>query len=51
MPEWGTMISDGRNFLGIDIYLSLFPGLATMPTVPGFNLLGDGPRDLLDTRS
>lgn len=51
MPEWGTMMSDGRNFLGINIYLSLFPGLAIMLTVLGFNVLGDGLRDLLDTRS
>ncbi|MGG5215281.1 MULTISPECIES: ABC transporter permease [Rahnella] len=51
MPEWGTMMSDGRNFLGINIYLSLFPGLAIMLIVLGFNVLGDGLRDLLDTRS
>lgn len=51
MPEWGTMMSDGRNFLGINIYLSLFPGLTIMLTVLGFNVLGDGLRDLLDTRS
>ncbi|GAB2942624.1 ABC transporter permease [Hafnia psychrotolerans] len=51
MSEWGTMMSDGRNFLGINIYLSLFPGLAIMLTVLGFNVLGDGLRDLLDTRS
>jgi len=51
MPEWGTMMSDGRNFLGINIYLSLFPGMAIMLTVLGFNVLGDGLRDLLDTRS
>ncbi len=51
MPEWGTMMSDGRNFLGINISLSLFPGLAIMLTVLGFNVLGDGLRDLLDKRS
>lgn len=50
-PEWGTMMSDGRNFLGLDIYLSLFPGLAILITVLGFNILGDGISDLLDTRS
>jgi len=43
--------SPRRNFLGINIYLSLFPGLAIMLTVLGFNVLGDGLRDLLDTRS
>ena len=51
LPEWGTMMSDGRNFLGINIYLSLFPGLAIMLTVLGFNVLADGLRDLLDKRS
>ncbi|MFM2485348.1 ABC transporter permease [Celerinatantimonas yamalensis] len=51
MPEWGTMMSDGRNFLGLDIYLSLFPGLAILVTVLGFNILGDGLSDLLDSRS
>ena len=50
-PEWGTMMSDGRNFLGLDIYLSLFPGLAILVTVLGFNILGDGLSDLLDSRS
>lgn len=50
-PEWGTMMSDGRNFLGLDIYLSLFPGLAILITVLGFNILGDGLSDLLDSRS
>ncbi|MCG8708255.1 ABC transporter permease [Brenneria sp. 4F2] len=51
MPEWGTMMSDGRNFLGLNIYVSLFPGLAILVTVLGFNVLGDGLRDLLDRRS
>ncbi len=50
-PEWGTMMSDGRNFLGLNIYLSLFPGLAILVTVLGFNILGDGLSDLLDSRS
>lgn len=51
LPEWGAMMSDGRNYLGVNIYLSLFPGLAIMVTVLGFNILGDGLRDLLDPRS
>jgi glutathione transport system permease protein len=50
LPEWGAMMSDGRNYLGLDIYMSLFPGLAIMVTVLGFNILGDGLRDLLDPR-
>ncbi|KAA8673522.1 ABC transporter permease [Pantoea dispersa] len=50
MPEWGTMMSDGRNFLGLNIYVSLFPGLAILITVLGFNVLGDGLRDVMDKR-
>ncbi|WP_437375303.1 ABC transporter permease [Inquilinus limosus] len=49
-PEWGAMMSDGRNFLGVNLYLSLFPGLAITFSVLGFNLFGDGLRDLLDPR-
>ncbi|MGO4123626.1 ABC transporter permease [Inquilinus sp. YAF38] len=49
-PEWGAMMSDGRNFLGVNIWLSLFPGLAITFSVLGFNLFGDGLRDLLDPR-
>jgi ABC-type dipeptide/oligopeptide/nickel transport system permease subunit len=50
LPEWGAMMSSGRNYLGLNIYMSLFPGLAIMITVLGFNILGDGLRDLLDPR-
>lgn len=49
-PEWGAMVSNGRNFLGVDTTLSLFPGLAITFAVLGFNILGDGLRDLLDPR-
>lgn len=49
-PEWGAMISTGRTFITIAPHLSLFPGLAILVTVLGFNLLGDGLRDLLDPR-
>lgn len=49
-PEWGAMVSNGRNFLGVATYLSLFPGLAITFAVMGFNLLGDGLRDVLDPR-
>lgn len=49
-PEWGAMMSAGRNYLGVNIWMSLFPGLAIMITVLGFNILGDGLRDLLDPR-
>ena len=50
-PEWGTMISHGRNYLPTWWWYSAFPGLAIYLTVLGFNLLGDGLRDLLDPRS
>lgn len=48
--EWGAMMSEGRNYLGIATHLSLFPGLAITFTVLGLNLLGDGLRDKLDPR-
>ncbi|MFI2893577.1 ABC transporter permease [Klebsiella sp. 141196] len=50
MPEWGTMMSDGRNFLGISLGILLWPGLAIVFSVLGFNLLGDGLRDIMDSR-
>ncbi len=49
-PEWGVMISDARNFISTHPWLPTFPGLAILLTVMGFNLLGDGLRDVLDPR-
>jgi peptide/nickel transport system permease protein len=49
-PEWGVMISDGRNYIATQPWLSLFPGLAILFTVAAFNLIGDGLRDALDPR-
>jgi len=50
-PSWGTMLAEARNFLfSGEWWLSLFPGLAISLTVIGFNLLGDGLRDVLDPR-
>lgn len=49
-PEWGVMISEGRNFISTQPWLSLFPGLAILFAVGAFNVLGDGLRDLLDPR-
>ena len=49
-PEWGEMVSDGRNYLPTAWWACVFPGLAIMFTVLGFNLLGDGVRDILDPR-
>ena len=50
-PEWGAMISHGRNYLPTWWWYSAFPGLAIYLTVLGFNLLGDALRDLLDPKS
>jgi peptide/nickel transport system permease protein len=49
-PEWGVMISEGRNYLATQWWLATFPALAILLVVAGFNLLGDGLRDLLDPR-
>src|SRR5438128_4613355 len=49
-PEWGVMISEGRNFISTEPWLSLFPGLAILLAVGAFNLLGDGLRDAFDPR-
>lgn len=49
-PEWGAMLASERNQLFSAPHLVLFPGLAIMLTVLGFNLLGDGLRDALDPR-
>ena len=50
-PEWGAMISHGRNYLPTWWWYSAFPGLFIYLTVLGLNLLGDGLRDLLDPKS
>ena len=47
-PSWGTMLNEGRTYLETAPWMSIFPGLAIMVTVLGFNLLGDGLRDILD---
>lgn len=49
-PEWGLMLSEGRNFLRQAWWITTFPGLAIMATVLSINLLGDGLRDALDPR-
>jgi dipeptide transport system permease protein len=49
-PEWGTMLSDGRQFIGRAWWIVTLPGLATMTTVLAFNLFGDGLRDALDPK-
>lgn len=48
--EWGAMVATGRNYILDNWWYSTFPGLAILITATGFNLLGDGVRDLLDPR-
>src|SRR5690606_23918022 len=50
-PSWGRMLSEGRAFLQQAWWMGVFPGVAIMVTVLGFNLLGDGLRDVLDPRA
>ncbi|HEY9898864.1 MAG TPA: nickel transporter permease [Pantanalinema sp.] len=50
-PEWGTMLNQARAFIRSAPWTVAFPGLAIMAVVLGFNLLGDGLRDLLDPRT
>lgn len=49
-PEWGSMLAEGKNFLDRAPQLMVYPGAAIAIVVLGFNLLGDGLRDLLDPR-
>jgi peptide/nickel transport system permease protein len=49
-PTWGRMLAEGRDYLTMAGWISIFPGLAIMVTVLGINFLGDGLRDLLDPR-
>jgi len=49
-PEWGSMLAEGKNFLDRAPQLMLWPGLAISLVALGFNLLGDGVRDMLDPR-
>ena len=50
IPEWGKMLADSKNYLKSAPWTMVFPGLAIMLTVLGFNLMGDGLRDALDPR-
>ena len=47
-PEWGTMLSQARIHMPGVWWMATFPGVAIFITVMGFNLLGDGLRDVLD---
>jgi peptide/nickel transport system permease protein len=50
-PEWGAMISTGRQFLLVQWWVATVPGVAILIVSLGFNLLGDGLRDVLDPKS
>ena len=50
LPSWGNILIEGKQTLGIAWWLSVFPGLAILFTVLGYNLLGEGLRDVLDPR-
>ena len=47
-PSWGTMLSTGRKFMETAPWVAVYPGIAIMLAVLGFNLAGDGLRDILD---
>jgi peptide/nickel transport system permease protein len=50
-PDWGVMIAEGRKYLRETWWVSTFPGVAILLIGVGFNLLGDGRRDVLDPRA
>ena len=49
-PSWGNLLMDGKEVLEIAPWLSIFPGMAILLTVLGYNLLGEALRDILDPR-
>ncbi len=49
-PEWGAMLSGGREYIRDYAYMTIFPGLAIMITILALNFLGDGMRDVLDPK-
>ncbi|NLD98088.1 MAG: ABC transporter permease [Synergistaceae bacterium] len=49
-PEWGAMLSGGREYIRDFAYMTVFPGLAIMITILALNFLGDGLRDVLDPK-
>ena len=50
-PAWGTMLSDGREYIGTAPWIVVVPGIALMLTVLSFNFLGDGIRDIFDPKN
>ena len=49
--SWGNILTDGKEYIQFAWWLSLFPGLAILITVLGYNLLGEGLRDVLDPKN
>ena len=49
-PSWGSMLNQGREYMLVAPHISVFPGIAIMIVVLGFNFLGDGLRDALDPK-
>ena len=49
-PEWGALLSAGRDYIKSSPYLTIIPGLCIMVVVLALNLLGDGLRDALDPK-
>ena len=49
-PSWGNILTDGQDTIAVAWWLSLYPGLAILLTVLGYNLLGEGIRDAMDPR-
>lgn len=50
IPEWGAMLSEAQSYLRVSPMMMVYPGVAIFLTVLGFNLFGDGLRDVLDPR-
>ena len=51
LPEWGAMIASGRRFILDQWWVATMPGIAIFVVSLGFNLLGDGLRDVLDPKA
>jgi peptide/nickel transport system permease protein len=49
-PSWGRMLNEAQTFMELAPWMAVFPGMAIAWAVLGFNLLGDGLRDILDPR-
>ncbi len=49
-PSWGNILTEGKDTIEVAWWLSLYPGLAILVTVLGYNLLGEGIRDAMDPR-